>query len=825
MMSKLSKQQLLDKYPDSEWRERFIRLGNLSDLLGDCVIRGDYTVPDELNQAISLSAYGDKVFKSVIQKYGLKQNTKSPQDAIKPNDARLMCFLTFTHIDVLVDVEKTDIDAIERSISTQILTGKIRYPFIFGRELYDRAADLFPTERGRLNLDETDDLLSGTSIGVMQLGDYVTGPFGLMRSAASRDVPVFRTVPLYHCADADCDAVHRTELATDFDAPVNRNREKLRKILEDESREASSWGSFLAEVSGFNRKYFDESCTDTIAFLIGDALSDVELSRLADALLVDKSSQMQATIDASGLNPPRNRGSFASDLGRAKLMQLILLCADDAIVSAVDALIHAERISVPEGEVRRPMVNGAAHSGAFRLQAHLSRYGVGVRPLSLSVASARLRRLLDELYAVGTSADATELDWQLRGVDAPEREGRLEEFFRNAHPRDVLTRLVLSRRSDLLTAGHKLGMRIRPIGEQSDDELLDTLMWKLGFDVNPSEARHARFWRLHESLKRLTDEASISTMSDTESIRSVASNYFVALEELLLDSLIFVTWAFNTDHHVSNRRYTYDPDAERPKSITSLSAMSVEVASDGDFVIRFDDEKNELFALCRGFGILAKGLDSLVARSADYERAEGEFPEYAEHTVLQTFPFRHTRPFLDVNESARATIIRSLREISRLLDAGKVSDVRNSYLHFRRSNAELDSMIAALEATSAAVRIIEQNGFYRSVYRRVAMQLDEWGRSAITLRDESGRNAVFARPSKMDWGGLPPLDSPQYVVTSAQIGEPPERLRFRPGYRSEFSEMWQGYPRRRLRNDASKSESSRAGGDRPEAVDIAAVVR
>ncbi|QWS33685.1 hypothetical protein [Curtobacterium aetherium] len=771
-MSKLSKKQLLNKYPDQNWRERFIRLGNLSDLLGDCIIRGDYTVPDELNQAIALSGYGDKVFKSLLQKNGLKQNAKSPQDAIKPNDARLMCFLTFTHTDVLVDIERTDIDAIERSIGSQILAGRIRYPFIFGRELYDRAADLFPTERGRLNIDETDDLLEGTSIGVMQSGDYVTGPYGLLRSSASRDVPVFRTVPLYHCADADCDAVHRTELATDFEAPVNRNREKLRKILEDESREASSWGSFLAEVSGFNRKYFDEGSTDTIAFLIGDALSDSELARLAEALLKDGSSQMQAMIDASGRTITRGRGKFSAGLGRAEWLQLILLCGDEAIVGAVDALVHAERISVPEGEVRRPMVNGSAHSGAFRLQAHLSRFGVGVRPLSLSVASARLRRLLDELYAVGTSADATELDWQLRGVDAPEREGRLEEFFRNAHPRDVLTRLVLSRRSDLLTAGHKLGMRIRSIGEQSDDELLDTLMWKLGFDVNPSEARHARFWRLHESLKRLTDEASISTMSDTESIRSVASNYFVALEELLLDSLVFVIWAFNTDHHVSNRRYTYDPDAERSKAIAILNAMSEEATSGAEYVIRFEDDKNELYSLCRGFGILAGGLDKLVSRAGDFERDQEGMPEYAEHTVLQTFPFLHTRPFLDVNESARATILRSLREVSRLLDAGKVSDVRNSYLHFRRSNAELDSMIEALEATSGAVRLLEQNGFYRSVYRRVAMQLDEWGRSAITLRDESGRNAVFARPSKMDWGGLPPLDAPQYVVTSAQIGEP-----------------------------------------------------
>lgn len=173
MPTRMSKEQLLAKYADPEWRARFLRIYDLTEMLSECIIREAYTVPDELNNAIVLTDYGSQYFQQLTLKFPAKSSSSSSQSPkgvvgkgkerhLTPNVARLMCFLTLTHVDVLIDVMATDIEKIESSVHTQILSGRIRFPLVFGRELYDRAAKLFPTERSSLSVEETDDLLKGT---------------------------------------------------------------------------------------------------------------------------------------------------------------------------------------------------------------------------------------------------------------------------------------------------------------------------------------------------------------------------------------------------------------------------------------------------------------------------------------------------------------------------------------------------------------------------------------------------------------------------------------------------------------------------------------
>ncbi|MFF2052648.1 hypothetical protein ACFVU2_13685 [Leifsonia sp. NPDC058194] len=775
-----------------------MRLSDLTELLAECIIRSDYSVPDEFNTAIAFTPYGSGFVQKLMQKYGVKQANGVPA-VLKTKDVRLMCFLAFTHLDVLVDVMATDIQALEVSIGEQVLAKRIRYPFVFGRELYDRAADLFPTERTSLSIEETDELLDGTSPGVLQAGPYLLGPFGLLKSSQMRDISVYRGVPLFHCADADCDRVHHTELATDFDASVNQNRDKLRRLLDLESKESSAWGSFLSEISGYETAYFAEAATETLPFLLGDGLSDGELLKLAVSLAQAKESALTASLTTLPEPLAFERGRFTRTLNRAELLQLVLTCSDESIVSTLDNLVRRRLIEVPAGEIRRPKVNQGARFGAFALQAQLGEHGVAMRPAHTSVATARFRRLLDRLYEAG-KVDESELDWQLRGVDAPERDDKLEEFFRNGHPREVLKRLVFSRYGDMVTASQELGIRLLAIGEQSDDELLDAIFWKLGFRVPPRSGEHSRFWRLHESLHRLTSEAGVSTLSDVESIRSVASNYFVSLEELLVDALHFSTWALLTDHYSENQRFVYDPDDCRPQVVSRLQDIAERNANEFE-KLTYTEERNELFALCRGFALVAGELNDMRSHKSDFLRPEADWPTYSRHTGLQDFPFTHTVPFLDLSVRAQDEVVATLKDLSARLVNAQVSDVRNSYLHFRRSNAELDQMVAALEATSHAVEELERTGLARMLYRQVNMKMDEWGRSTTTLRSESGREVTFARPSRLDWIGLPATSIAQYVMPIAKMGEPPERLRFIPGESSEYSKMWQGYPRRRLRNE------------------------
>lgn len=814
----MSKDQLLAKYSDPEWRDRFMRLCELTEILSECIIRESYTVPDELNNAIALTEYGNRYWQELRRQFPTKTQSVAPNSALKggagksadrqltPNVARLMCLLTLTHVDVLIDVMATDIEKIEASINAQILSGKIRFPFIFGRELYDRAADLFPTERVSLSVEETDELLEGTSPGVLQAGEYIIGPLGMIRGRASRDLAIYRSVPLFHCADPDCDRVHRTELATDFDAPVNRFRTDFRKMLDEESKEGSDWAEFLVEVSGHQTRYYAEDDMDTLPFLVGDALSDIELRRLAEALIADAGTGIADQLATVATPPKIERHKFRTQQSRAVLLQVILLATDEEIVSNIDNLVYRRRIEVPVGEVRRPVVNQRRRSGAFGLQVQLSRHGIAARPSAASFSSARLRALLGKLYELGKQ-DEAELDWQLRGVEAPERDHRLEEFYRNSNPREILRRLVFSRYSDLVAASHHLGLRLRAVGELSDEELIDALLWKLGYVSTEEQEPHGQFWRLHGSLRRLTAEANVSTLSDIEAIRSVASNYFVALEELLFDALTFSTWALSTDHFTQTRRFVFEPDTARPAAVRTLNKFAAERESDQENLEYFE-ERNTLYALCRGFALLSDGLTALEGEASSRTRDEAEVPDFVRHTTIQNFPFMHTALYLDLTKSSRAEICGQLRELSRSLVSANVHEVRNSYLHFRRSQAELDQMSQALDACEAVVRALEQSGLARSAFHLASTKTDEWGRTSVTFHGAGGREILFARPSRYEWSGVPGLGGSQYVLPLARFGDPGEVVRFLPAVTSPFSKLWSEYPRRRARNaEAFKGDS------------------
>lgn len=820
MPTRMSKEQLLKRYADTQWRERFLRIYDLTEMLSESIIRETYTVPDELNNAIVLTEYGSQYFQQLTLKFPTKPganaspgskgvNGKGKDRHLTPNVARLMCFLTLTHVDVLVDVMATDLEKIEASINSQLLAGKIRFPFVFGRELYDRAAELFPTERASLSVEETDELLKGTSPGVLQAGNYVAGPNGLLTSRANRDISIYRSVPLFHCADPDCDRVHRTELATDFEAPVNWFRTDLRKMLDEESKEGSAWGAFLGEISNFDHRYYSEDGMDTLPFLIGDALNDAELHRLATALIGDESTKLREILESAPDSELLQGGKLRRDASRAELLQAILLATDADIIACLDNLVYRGRIAVPEGEIRRPMVNQRARSGAFGLQVQLSRHGVAARPSSASFSSARLRALLGKLYELGKQ-DEAELDWQLRGVEAPERDHRLEEFYRNSDPREILRRLVFSRYSDLVAASHHLGLRLRAVGELTDDELIEALLWKLGYSAGTPANAHGRFWRLHTSLGRLTAEASVSTLSDIEAIRSVASNYFVALEELLIDALVYSTWALTTDHYTQRRRFVFDPDLVRSTAVRTMNEYAA--ASSGEVEsLEYFDNRTSLYALCRGFAILADGLQAMDADRGKLARGEDDLPGFVKHTTIQSFPFRHTALFVDLSDRSRSDLVRHLQELSRALVAAKVYDVRNSYLHFRRSQAELDQMSEALSACETVVGTLERTGLARSSFHLANTKTDEWGRSSVTFHGAGGREIVFARPSKFDWAGVPGMGGTQYVMPLAQMGDPGEPVRFIPGVTSLFSEMWSDYPRRRARSEEAFVGDSQSG--------------
>ncbi len=98
------------------------------------------------------------------------------------------------------------------------------------------------------------------------------------------------------------------------------------------------------------------------------------------------------------------------------------------------------------------MTNRRLAYGTFGTYPELHPWGRGSRPDEYSLGPMRLKRLVDELYALERPDEVDELQWQLRTVEGEEPPERLEEFVRSAEPDEVVERLILSRRTNLVLA-------------------------------------------------------------------------------------------------------------------------------------------------------------------------------------------------------------------------------------------------------------------------------------------------------------------------------------------------------------------------------------
>lgn len=774
-MRSRSAEELHRNYADADWRKKFVHLCDLVEVLADCTIADAYTISDALNDAIQLSPAGVSMRDRLIRKEG-----------VLAKEAKLMCFLTVGHEEIYIDVARSNIDELAAAIDGELAQGKLRFPFIFGRDLYDRYAELYEDEKESLTPDETQRLLESLPSGVFQYGPYTLGPYGLKESSTWRSLNASRRVPAYHCARTVCRKIHSVLLETSHSAPINRDRDKLATILRSASDGPAEWWAFAAELNGLVDAAYGDRKSAVIMPLIGDALSAPELRLLLADLLDGTQGSFRSAI--APLLTVAAAAEAVAPLGRAEMLQLMLFASEEQLAKSLDRLVAVGSITVPVGEVRRPVVTHAIRSGAFRLQAELGHHGVRFASADPGVALLRQRRLFDKLYLRDVDGDVSELEWQLRGVEVEDLNERLDQFFWKTDPRRALERLVLARRTNVITACEDVGLE--EIEGLSDGEIIETILWKLGFEINSQADPHAEFWRRHEGLWALTQS---SNMGASERFLESASPYFTQLEGLLLDALAFTAWALLTDHTTSEAPFSYDDEEDRRAGLALMNG----IAPSPSGTAIYDQSRVDLGNLIGGFSALSRNLQKCASTPEKFVRPSSELPEYDGKTDIKTFLLRSTLPFLDLTPPSRARILQGLTDITRLMSQAEVNLVRNDYAHYRRNVPDISRVERALEATRQAVTRIETLGFCRLLYTPVRVLRDPWGRSSHEFRGPRSYEHAFSRPTRFDWMGLPGLDEPTYLMRAASIGEPTEVLRFVRRHTSEFSQMWSGFPNRR----------------------------
>ncbi|MFN3950199.1 hypothetical protein [Microbacterium sp.] len=789
-------------YGDVKWRSRYLDICDLVEILGDCIIPDDFVVPDESNAAIKLTPAGNVVLDRLTRK-----------EKVNAKDARLMCALTIGHDELFIDVDATDVDRLASAIQTEVFEGSIRFPYTWGRDLYDAYAELYEDEKDVLTNEETLRLLNKLPKGVVQYGSFTVGPYGLRRSLSHRSIPGRRRVAAYHCAVPTCQAIHPVALQTGQSATINRDRDKLELYLQGLTEEPADWWAFAEDLSGLSAAQYGDQRAGVLLPLIGDTLSDRELRALTSKALDSTRGELREAV--STFTTIGSAETATASMARSELLQICLVAAEDSLASAIDELVREGVIKVPRGDIRRPVINRNTRSGAFRLHAELGHHGVRFISDDPGLAILRERRLLNKLYLRDPESDVQELEWQLRGIDIEDLDEKLEHFFQTRAPQEALERLVLARKTNMITACHEVG--IDSDSELPDSELVEALLWKLGFPTHTDEDPHRDFWRQHERLWALTQSSSIG---NSERFLEAAGPYFTQLEGLIIDSLAFTSWALLVDHTRNDAPFAYDDYEDRAEGLALLQSAVGGAPAERPHAPDYTGERVELRNLIEGFRILAKHLETCRKNPEHYLRPTEEFPSYDGKTDLKRFILRSTVPFLDLSGPSQDRIVDGLKLIAQTMAEAEVHSVRNDYAHYRRTAPDISKIERALEAVRQSITRIENLGFCRLLFTPASVTTDRWGQSRHDFSGPRSYEHAFARPTTLDWMGLPSLTEPQYLLRAASFGDPNEVLRFTRRYDSEFSEMWTRYPRRRRSSPGTPSAEEQPSHDTD--VDVAA---
>lgn len=375
------------------------------------------------------------------------------------------------------------------------------------------------------------------------------------------------------------------------------------------------------------------------------------------------------------------------------------------------------------------------------------------------------------------------------------------------NPREIVEKLVLARRSNVIVASEYLGFADDQL--RNDRDLVDTIMWKLGFPVDDFPDINAELFRLHDQIQLLIRQNDSDPHDDfPNELRGECMNYFVKLEEVLQDSVSYATWALTVDHLGSSNPYVYRAAVGGAAAILRLNDASSDDAP--EYQVTYND-KPTMYALCRGFERLSVLLSSLREHEKEYLRSQDDYPRWVNGGSLQKFPFVHTVPFLDLAEDAQENILARLRGASRLLVGADVDKIRNGFAHPRVSHAELEFLRASLDSIREAVGQLEADGFCRITYSLERLEGDAMLRRKISLANKKGYKYSLHIPSSYSWLQLPYYGDPQYILQSARLKDSAEVLRFVRRVESSFSEMYDGYPSRpvsspRARRDELKEE-------------------
>ena len=744
-------------------------LSGLGAFAGQCLLADGYEYPVGLAKAIQLSPVGGDMVEAVRQ-----------QTNTGPADAKAAALAAFVAGDtVLIDASQTDADEVARLLSVEIAAKRIRYPWIYGRQLdLHYSSSYEPTTAPRsLPAGQSYRLLNGIPQGVAQIRDIVVGPFGILRSDELRYTPPLMCGPNFQCSDVGCNVAHHVELQTGT-TPSGKFYRELRRTYPSSERART----IRADSRRPKSEYWDVFNSDSIPWLLGNGLTSTEQKLLLERLIYRGSAGAKSRITsleiftkAKGKSTPVIQG-----IDDAQVLQLLLVFSTQDLISHLEYLVDTNSIYLTASEVRTPVLQRHVSGGGFGAKLQMSRAGVR---FTSKLSIPLMRTMLQALYAGAED----ELSYQLLEFPGSAFE-RLDLYLRSASKEEVLQRLVFSSRATLERAFIELkyGRFAIPANAEEAQALEARLVWKLGGGMELPVSPYTRLTEFGHVLRGVVGSPQTTVSEEwVTAVRSAGMDFFVEAESVLALAIDFSAWMLTTDHY-SLGRESFAFSRVRAKK----AAARLLIDKGGDD-LSFRESGNPMGTLLQACPVLADAVEEILADRGSFKR--NDHPSFAGHTQILVFPFRHTRLVCDLSESSATQIITTLRGVQSHFSRTDVARTRNRLGHPPETFPTAQELLLALDGVLSALGELDSLGLVPTIYQLHSRTLDASRRESRVLRDGGGGEVTLYGPSELMFSSMPWTASQLVVVPGALIEGTIHPVVFRHLEDTQFAEEWSNY--------------------------------
>lgn len=767
---------------DFEFKNASWELFYLSQLFRKSHISNDYSPNEKFSSILSLTSCGEKYAKLL----------KDEIENIGDFEINFLLFAKFGHEDIFIDPRSTDINAIRCILNDEIICNKIRYPWIFDRLLYDKFFDIYEDEPPKsLSYEETIRLLENTPMGVFQLGNNLVGPYGLLVSRCKRSFGPTLDLPLWHCPNPVCNNIHYVTIFSG-----NERLRLISKIFGEKLNPICypnmNWAKDYEDKYHNKEEFYDDLILQNLPHFLMAAFNLDESQQILKQLIDAYSDEIRALFPKRGNFT--DSYSIVKNMNKNQCLQLMLLVEDKVIINGVESLIDAKKIEIPATEIRAPKIYNRDYWNWIHTDIECSRFGIRNSEPSGDLALCRLRRLIKDIYE--NKNETTQLEWKLRHIKGESLYEKLDRYIFLENPDKIISELVLDNIAHLDKSFELLrhGNFLKPRNADEEKLIIKKILWKLGFNIYSFPDYIELFWKRFDKFIISSRLNSNYGEDDREKIRSSAVNFFVSLEQVLNYSLSFITWALLSDHYLGTK-FKLDLMQAQEFMAEKLSGTCI-----GDTKLDFDPAgKNTLFPLVIGFDILANHCKGMLNERDKFLRCDLEIPSFTKFSKLQLFPFSHKALILDLREKDREKLLELLKETNQLLTRAQICSVRNRIEHARSENEfpTKDEIENACAAIKIAVKNLLDYGVCPSIHYFAGMVSDEYKREICKYKDSMNNEVSLLTSTQFDDCGLPEYEKSMIIVPLLHIGDSVEPMRFGFKERSNYTEMWSNYPKRR----------------------------